>query len=364
MPDLREHFFDLDRQLAQLDMPDLLADAVRRDPRPEPDQGPSLPRRVGIVLVALAVTAAATSLVVRTFRDESAQPQPAAPPSPNGVIAYASIAPQRGFWTVQPDGTGRTEVHIKVPGSVGIPSWSPDGRRIVFSVQSFEGIHSEQGNWDIYTANADGSDPVRLTSEKAEFAPVWSPDGTSIAYVHRTLSNNEQIWVMNADGSDPRELRGGMFPSWSPDGTKIAFASFVGTNADIYVMNADGSNVTRLTNDPGHDDEPVWSPDGRRIAFTREGSGDAGIYTMSPDGSGIAELIHDPSPANLAMAWSPDGTEMAIVSMRGPGMDRNVYVLDVATGALTAIGDPGAWWGASWQPLPTSGASPTGKEQS
>src|SRR5206468_10777661 len=85
-------------------------------------------------------------------------------------------------------------------------------------------------------------------------------------------------------------------------------------------------------------------------------SGDPGIYTMAPDGTSVTELLHDPDPANLGFAWSPDGTKMAVVSITGPGYDRTVRVLDLATGRLASISEPGAWYGPSWQPLP---ASPT-----
>jgi TolB protein len=169
---------------------------------------------------------------------------------------------------------------------------------------------------------------------------------------------------MNTDGSGMRELTSDhgfhSFPTWSPDGTQIAYVAFDGTNANIYVMDADGSGSHQVTEDPAHEDAPVWSPDGRLIAFTSEGgSRDPGIYTMSPDGTGVTELAHDPDPANLGIAWSPDGTKMALVSIRGAGNDRNVYLLDVASGDVSAIGQPGAYFGVSWQASKETVTSPT-----
>jgi hypothetical protein len=277
----------------------------------------------------------------------------------NGVIAYSSISEHQIFWTIHPDGSDRTRVHVDVPGFVGVPSWSPDGTRIVFDVNAFDDPHPKGGNYDIYLARADGSEPTRLTSEKVDHSPVWSADGTRIAFVHGW--GDQQIRVMNADGSDPHQIAEGSFPSWSPDGTKIAFVVFDGSSSDIYLMNTDGSNVQRLTNSPAHENKPAWSPDGRRIAFTSDGDGDAGIYAISPDGTGRTELLDDPDPANLGFAWSPDGTKIAVVSIRGPGNDRNVYVLNVATGELTPIGERGAFYGPSWQPL--RGVSPTPSDQ-
>jgi WD40 repeat protein len=361
MPDLKTRFRGAERITA----PDLWPDITSREPR-RPAPEPSLARRSLVATLALALAVAGIALVVRAFEGprERSQPITPAPGSINGVIAYASIGEQQVFWTIRPDGSDPTRVHVDVPGFVRVPSWSLGGRRIVFDVNSFDDRHPEGGNFDIYVSNADGTNPIRLTAERVDHSPVWSPDGTQIAYVHG-WDEQAQIWVMNANGSGSHQVtdrRGpNLFPSWSPDGTKIAFVSFDGSNADIYLMSADGSSVKRLTDDPAHEDQPAWSPDGHQIAFSSEGGGNPGIYLMSPDGTGVTQLLEDPDPANLGFAWSPDGAKMAVVSIRGPGNDRNVYVLDVATGELTAIGQPGAFYGPSWQPLPVDGARPTGE---
>jgi Tol biopolymer transport system component len=352
MTDLETRF----RGTRSIPTPDLWPDIVSRQPRP-PRAEPKTDRRVLVTIFAITVGLAGIAFAIRAFDASPPPPGSVEPTITNGLIAYASIGDERGFRTIRPDGTDLTVVHVAVPGSVGVPSWAPDGTRIAFDVNTFEDPHSKGGHFDIYTANADGTEPSRLTFEKVDHGPVWSPDGTAIAYVHGT-GNDQQIWVMEPDGSDPHRLtdRPGLnlLPSWSPDGSRIALVSFDDSNSDIYVMAADGSGVRRLTDDPSHEDRPAWSPDGRLIAFTREGSGDPGIYAMAPDGSDVTQLLHDPDPANLGFAWAPDGSQIAVVSIRGPGFDRRVYLLDVGTGELTAIGEPGAFFGPSWQPLPVS----------
>jgi TolB protein len=80
---------------------------------------------------------------------------------------------------------------------------------------------------------------------------------------------------------------GDTLPVWSPDGTKIAFQSLRDHNYEIYVMNADGSGQTNLTNHPGKDLEPSWSPDGTQIYFRTDRDGNMyDDYVMTADGSG------------------------------------------------------------------------------
>ena len=97
-----------------------------------------------------------------------------------------------------------------------------------------------------------------------------------------------------------------MSPVWSPDGTRIAFDtqrdSFppkevgIGPEFEIHIINADGSGDTRLTNNTQEDRFPAWAP-GIRIAFTRNGA----LFIMDPDGSDQMQLLDSGS---FAAWWS------------------------------------------------------------
>jgi len=116
---------------------------------------------------------------------------------------------------------------------------------------------------------------------------------------------------MDADGSNQTNLTNGSGnnsnPVWSPDGSKIAFDSDRDGNSEIYVMDANGSNQTNLTNTPGRNDaQPDWSPVGDKLTF---GAG-VDVYTMNADGSNQTLLFHGSSLPNWP-SWSPDGTKIA-----------------------------------------------------
>ncbi|HEX7049660.1 MAG TPA: LpqB family beta-propeller domain-containing protein, partial [Longimicrobiales bacterium] len=229
-----------------------------------------------------------------------------------GRIAFTSDRGGNGqqIYVMNADGSAQTRLTMSA-GSNFKPVWSPDGTKIAFE-------STRDGNSEIYIMNGDGSDPTNLTqSEVLDRGPVWSPDGTKIAWARQVfvgpfgIQPSLDVFVMNADGSDPTNLTNNEVfdrgPVWSPDGTRIAFViGQGGGDFEIVVMNADGSDQTNLTNIGGDDLVPNWSPDGTRIAFMSERDGNREIYVMNADGSGLARLTKNTSTdPDLAPAWRP-----------------------------------------------------------
>jgi Tol biopolymer transport system component len=187
-----------------------------------------------------------------------------------------------------------------------------------------DGLDQSGGSKDIWVANADGSDPRRLTDHPGpDERPVWSPDATRIAF---TVGDSQaQVMVMDADGSNQRQVTHNAFPAgrptWSPDGTSLAFAD--ASSGELYVIRADGTGQVRITQPPtprscvdpvgscGGDVDPAWSPQGDRIAFVE---GDS-IWTIRPDGSDrrlFAQHFDGRAPGIVRrLAWSPDGKRIA-----------------------------------------------------
>jgi len=218
-----------------------------------------------------------------------------------------------------------------------------------------------------------GSSSDETSSPTARDAsPVWSPDGTRIAFVSN-VDGSPDIFVMNRDGSAEtnltRDASSNRDPAWAPDGSRIAFVSNRGGNDDIFVMNADGGGQTNLTRSPGTDSDYSWSPDGTKIAFesTRDdrsttlppssafgGSGqaldfaNAEIYVMDSDGSNQVRLT-DNEATDANPKWSPDGTLIMFHSNRD--VDADVYTMRPDGSAQTVIASsPATDANAIWSP--------------
>ncbi|RME80292.1 MAG: hypothetical protein D6775_16630 [Caldilineae bacterium] len=116
---------------------------------------------------------------------------------PDGRILYRATYPHIGLAVVNSDGSNIVILIDDTQATA--PAASPDGKRIVY-------MSHKDGNWEIYAADSDGSNIVRLTNNGSnDGLPVWSPDGTRIAFVS-DRSGQWAIWVMNPDGSGQQQL--------------------------------------------------------------------------------------------------------------------------------------------------------------
>jgi Tol biopolymer transport system component len=142
---------------------------------------------------------------------------------------------------------------------------------------------------NIWTVRTDGSQAQQLTDLPGESRqPWWSPDGATLAFSANGGTGTFDVWLAEADGSDMWSITdGGSFeqPFWSPNGKQIAVsARLEGSHHRIYVMNADGSDLTPIGQPAGVDNvHPAWSPDGRSIVFTSgtEANGTLFIFDLN-----------------------------------------------------------------------------------
>ena len=146
------------------------------------------------------------------------------------------------------------------------PDWSHKGQKIVFTSHAVTDNHTNSVTAEIYVIDADGTGkPARLTNNaEEERAPSWSPDGKRIVFCCRRGGPDFEICVMNADGTGQVQLTdntiGDLTPSWSPDGKKIVFHRRVGGRGQfqLFLINADGTGEKQLTFPPGLNGFPNW----------------------------------------------------------------------------------------------------------
>ncbi len=187
---------------------------------------------------------------------------------------------------------------------------SPDGRRIAYVTTD-----------GLYIMNTDGEWRTQLLAQTGLTDLSWSPDGEKIVYSALDVeANDANIHTIDVATGEVRTLTDNqdlnVSPSYSPDGRKIAFVKiFPGptvTNVEIYVMNADGSNVVRVTEDDyWYDWDPTWTPDSQRILYDSERNAYYGLFTVKPDGTDI-QHFYTPNDKSLRFPdFSPDGDRVA-----------------------------------------------------
>jgi Ca2+-binding RTX toxin-like protein len=289
--------------------------------------------------VALVAATAVVAIAATSAGSETARL------SANGRIAFESandyVKPGEpggpGIYLVNPDGT--RQIRLRGTGAQDrLPVWSPDGTSIAFVREG-----------SLYVMAGDGTGQHRIVSGVEIVRPTWAPDGRRIAFVRGT-----NLWLASADGSDAQQLTAGTEPAWSPDGTRIAFVR----GGQLATIGTDGSNLELLQGgDLGATGTrtPTWSPEGSRIAVVQEERGAVGI----PSPIVIVNLAQRKGRYLLVAGypgpvWSPDALQIAYTTtVQGQGP--YVFTAEVngskAPREVVAFGDA-----PSWQPCRSANA--------
>ena len=266
--------------------------------------------------------------------------------------------------------------HGSKGADIRVPSWSPDGSKVVYSRFSGRGpsepmrVFSKDTRFELYSTSflpsvsstgriatmrydghyadlvvIDEGKPAHAILHRDELilAPQWSADGKQIVagvgrftgFLDFTVGNKKsfdpvnggaRVAILNADGSGYRELTTGAnnnaFASFAPDGKHIVYRTIGPEGLGLRVMNLADKSVTKLTS--VWDNFPLWSPKGDRIAFVRRLGRDFQVFTIKPDGSGEKQLTH--VRGNHAhLAWLPDGEHLLFTSSVKGFKDEALY---------------------------------------
>lgn len=296
------------------------------------------------------------------------------------------------------------------------PHYSPDGRRIAFTVSGYD-LAAGKSHSDVYLMNADGSGQRRMTTSEASCShPRWSPDGKSLLFVS-TRENGPQVWVIPVDGGEATQVTdfsmGVSEPRWTSDGRHIVFFTEVypecgadgecnqklsddmegsptqahmaddlmyrhwtfwkdGKRFHTFIYDLDAEKLTDLT--PGEHDFPYYmtggdnaglavSPDGAEVCVATNAdpnhweTTNKDLFLVPAAGGEMKNITDDNEAFDGDPQYSPDGRWIAYITMRVPGYESDlarIALYDRKTGEKRVMTDAFDNWVHSFQWAPDS----------
>lgn len=258
------------------------------------------------LVAAASPTAGAVAVAptpTRPLNLPASQPVPA--DSLTGRIAYPVFnGTTYDLYVARADGSERQLLIT----SASQPQFSADGSRLAY--------HSWRNDKrGLVAADVSGANERIVGRNLEDQLPTWSPDGQRIIFLSRRSGQRaSELFTVSAAGGEPSIIGNGEYPTWGPDG-RLAFKGWMATGVGLRLSNADLTDIQPLS-DHDTDTAPAISPDAARIAFMSRRDGNWNIYVVNRDGSGLIQVTDDPAEDGLP-AWSPDGRVVAFVSNRG-----------------------------------------------
>src|SRR5437773_6007626 len=263
---------------------------------------------------------------------------PAWSPGDKEIAYYTDRPSAHAIMAVNASGAER--VVQAIDGTANAPSWSPDGKQILYNLfarnQSQlalsgdpltrdEDVFPFRAQWisgDEFIYTADGKIKRRSLQNRS----VQNIEFTaSVSFTRHAYKQNQRDF----DSTIARPVTGIVSPVISPDGKRIAFVAL----GDLWVMPV-GGEPQRITNDSFVELDPSWSRDGRSLAYSTDRAGTMDIWVRDLE-TGKDERVTQSPGAELFGAWSPEGTRIAYVNETG-----EVMVTNVESGASRKIHAP------------------------
>jgi Tol biopolymer transport system component len=267
--------------------------------------------RSRVVTSAVSVVDVATGAVRVVTKGDAVQPVW----SPDGTrLAYwAQVGGQRDVYTIAAAGGAPVKVTDDAALDWSV-AWAPDGRHLYFASDRGGAMNLWRIPVDQTSGRARGAaEPVTGGVQSTATMPSFSSDGRKLVFSSTVSQTNPVALpfdpVAERVGA-PRHLMrhsSGLAPhSVSPDGTLLVLAS-LGVVEDLWIGRVDGTSLRRLTDDPHRDRVPAWSPDGKEIAFYSNRTGKYEIWAIRPDGSGLRQVSQRPGPSVWYPFYDPAG---------------------------------------------------------
>jgi eukaryotic-like serine/threonine-protein kinase len=251
------------------------------------------------------------------------------------LLAFAASSVPYGLGLESIDRTGKGERVLDETQAQNWPRVSPDGRRL-----ARQRIDAVRGNPDIWVEDLDRRNRVRITTTpEPDMLPVWSPDGTRLAFVSGTppgRTGTRVLTIANADGSGvvrsfpcPREC----YPTdWTSDGIDLIVNIPDAKGTHVWAIPASGAGGARpVLNAPFTERDARISPDRRWIAYVSEESGRPEVSVRSLSGPAKRAVVS--TSGGDQPVWAHDGSELFFVNPEG-----RLHSVRVAHGDATTFG--------------------------
>ena len=296
-----------------------------------------------------------------------------------GNLAFAGVDSSDGMsdiYVAKSDGTATSNItHDTLNRKDSSPNWSPEGKRIVFTRQT-----ANQGGSSIMLVNADGSGLVNLTlsplatSGASNVDPSWSPDGKRVVFASNRDGNYDLYWLQPGSSQVYRLTKTeapvqNVHPSWSPNGDAIVFSrSGLSISspaaAQLFLLKTATGLTGRLTTTTQGlgDRAPVFSPSGSDVAFQSDRKGNNDVYVLHLGGNSIEQLTTWAS-SESEPSYAPDGSALVFVSTISGATElwaQNLAGLSLVSKPIQITTDKQfkshpSWGRAASAPIPSAG---------
>jgi TolB protein len=229
-----------------------------------------------------------------------------------------------GLWRISSNGTGAKQIFNELAEH---PRWSPDGSLVVFDADTGKNIKM---------IPAEGGETIVFLPDSIHIEhgglPCWSPDGTQIAFLE---GSGMSICVYDAKKGLIKSIfsKEGMLPmlgGWTPDGgcVLLALMDRESRKSTLWKVSSDGKNKKQIT---GHHENfyryLALSPDASLLVYGVVNGRHVGLYVMLAEGGPSLPLIVTEGAHNEGASWSPDGKKLAFTSTRSGSFD--IWIMDV-----------------------------------